>query len=171
MKISARNVKTAVTDYGKVTISFECSRNAIATVERMKAGDYELSIEKPSNKRTTLQNSYLWELLGQISLKENGTREDDENIYCQLLERVGAKCVYLMGLPETKEELERTFRVVKVVDDRDYNGKQMKVFKCYYGSSTMNTKQMAMLIDATIERAEAAGIDTDYYKTKLLTGG
>lgn len=170
MKISARDVKTAVTDYGRVSISFNCSRNAITAIERMKNGDYELSIEKPTNKRTGQQNSYLWELLGQISLKENGSREDDENIYCQLIEKVGAKCVYLMGLPETKDELERSFRVVKVVDDRDYNGKQMHVYKCFYGSSMMNTKEMAMLIDATIERADAAGIDTDYYKVKLLGG-
>lgn len=170
MKISARDVKTAVTDYGRVSISFNCSRNAITAIERMKNGDYELSIEKPTNKRTGQQNSYLWELLGQISLKENGSREDDENIYCQLIEKVGAKCVYLMGLPETKDELERSFRVVKVVDDRDYNGKLMYVYKCFYGSSMMNTGEMALLIDATIERAEAAGIDTDYYRVKLLGG-
>ncbi|MBE6129579.1 MAG: hypothetical protein E7185_09920 [Erysipelotrichaceae bacterium] len=168
MKISARNVKTAVTDFGKVSISFECSRNAIAAIERLKMGDYELSIQKPSNKRTGLQNSYLWELLGQISLKENGNREDDESIYCQLIEKVGSKCEYLMGLPDVKEGLERSFRVVKVVDDREYNGKHMNVYKCYYGSSQMNTKEMAALIDAAIERAEACGIDTDYYRMKLL---
>jgi hypothetical protein len=170
MKISARDVKTAVTDYGRASISFNCSMNSITALGQLKNGDYELSIEKPTNKRTGQQNSYLWELLGQISLKENGSREDDENIYCQLIEKVGAKCVYLMGLPETKDELERSFRVVKVVDDRDYNGKLMHVYKCYWGSSKMDTKQMAMLIDATIERAEAAGIDTDYYKVKLLGG-
>lgn len=168
MKITARNVKTAVTDYGRVSISFECSRNAISTIERLKAGNYELTIDKPTRKRTGSQNNYLWELLGQISLKENGNREDDENIYCQLIEKVGAKCEYLMGKPETKKALESTFRVVKVVDDRFYGDVYMHVFKCYYGSSKMDTKEMAVLIDAAIERAEAAGIDTEYYKLKLL---
>lgn len=139
----------------------------MAAVERLKSGDYVLSITKPTNKRSLAQNRYLWELLGQISVKENGSRAEDIDIYCQLVEQTGAKCEYLLALPQAEERLRRVFRVVKAVDDREYNGKLMYVYKCFYGSSHMSTQEMAMLIDKTIERAEANGIDTEAWKQLL----
>ena len=57
--------------------------------------------------------------------------------------------------------------MVKVIDDRMYMGQRFYVYKCFFGSSTMNTKEMGGLIDKTIERAEAVGIDTDYWKEVL----
>ena len=150
-----------------MTVKFKCSRNAAEAIERIKNGDYVMSITKPTNKRSLAQNRYLWELLGQISVKENGSRADDVDIYCQLVEESGAKVEYLLALPQAEDRLKRVFRVVKAVDDRHYNGQLMYVFKCFYGSSQMNTKEMSLLIDKTIERAEADGIDTDLWKTLL----
>lgn len=167
MRILAENVRTAIKEFGTVALTFECSRNALEMIERLKKGDYIISLTKPSNKRSLAQNRYLWELLGQISVKENGSRADDVEIYCQLVEQAGVKCEYLLALPQAEERLKRVFRVVKAVDDREYNGQLMYVFKCFYGSSKMDTKEMSMLIDKTIERAETDGIDTEVWKTLL----
>ena len=167
MKVFAENLRTAIKDFGTVSLTFECSRNAIEAVERLKKGDYIITFTKPSNKRSLAQNRYLWELLGQISVKENGNRADDVEIYCQLVEQAGVKCEYLLALPQAEERLRSVFRVVKAVDDREYNGQLMIVFKCFYGSSKMNTKEMSMLIDKAIERAEMDGIDTEVWRTLL----
>ena len=43
------------------------------------------------------------------------------------------------------------------------------VFKCYYGSSKMDTKEMTLLIDTILDMAEEAGVETVYYK-ELLKG-
>ena len=167
MKIWIKDLKTSISDMGRVTLSFDCSRKALGEIEKLKNGEYELSIKKVGNKRTAAQNRYLWELIGQICVKENGNRADDEEIYIQLLEQAGVKCEYIMGLPEIEMSLRRAFRSVKIVDHRDYNGKGMNVYKVFFGSSTMDTKEMASLIDKTIERAEADGIDTDYWRRML----
>lgn len=167
MRILAENIRTTIKDLRTASLTFECSRNALEAIERLQKGDYIVSLTKPSNKRSLAQNRYLWELLGQISVKENGSRADDVEIYCQLVEEAGVKCEYLLALPQAEERLRRVFRVVKVVDDREYNGKVMYVFKCFYGSSKMNTKEMSMLIDKTIERAEMDGIDTEVWRTLL----
>lgn len=167
MRIFAENLRTTIKDFGTAVLTFECSRNALENIERIKKGDYIITFAKPNNKRSLAQNRYLWELLGQISVKENGSRADDVEIYCQLVEQAGVKCEYLLALPQAEERLKRVFRVVKVVDDREYNGQMMYVFKCFYGSSKMDTKEMSMLIDKTIERAEADGIDTEVWRTLL----
>lgn len=166
MLISAMNVKTAVTDRC-ATLTFECSWRAKEALEKLKKGDYELSIVQQNKKRTHAQNRYLWELIGQICMKENGNRAEDINIYCQLIEQSGAKCEYLLGLPEIESRLRRVFRVVQIIDDRIYNGKQMYMYKCFYGSSKLDTKEMALLIDKTIERAEMVGIDTEPWRERL----
>lgn len=168
MKISARELKTSFREFtGEAVLAFKCSRNALAWLDALKMGDYELSITKPSKKRTGQQNAYLWELLGKICMKEDGNKAGDIDLYCQLVEQAGIKCEYLMGLPETEAGLKKVFRVVKTVDSRNYNGQQMSVFKCFYGSSKMNTEEMGRLIDKAIERAEAIGIDTEYWRDVL----
>ena len=168
MKISAKGLKTAFKEFtGEAMLTFKCSRNALESLEKLKTGDYELSITKSSKKRTGQQNALLWELIGQICMKEDGNRAGDIELYCQLIEEAGVKCEYIMSLPEAEEGLKRVFRVVKVIDDRMYMGQRFYVYKCFFGSSTMNTKEMGGLIDKTIERAEAVGIDTDYWKEVL----
>ena len=168
MIISAKNLKTAVTEL-KATISFECSWKAKEAIEKLKTGDYEISIVKQTNKRSKAQNRYLWELLGQISMKENGNTSDDFHIYCQLIEAVGVKCEYIMVLADDEilERLRKVYRVVKILELRTYKGKQMWMLKCFYGSSQLDTKEMAMLIDKTIERAEMDGIDTEPWREKF----
>ena len=141
MIISAKNLKTAVTEL-KATISFECSWKAKEALEKLKSGDYEISITKQNNKRSKAQNRYLWELLGQISMKENGNTSDDFRIYCQLIEAVGVKCEYMMVLADDEilERLRKVYRVVKILELRTYNGKPMWMLKCFYGSSQLDTK-------------------------------
>ena len=167
MKVLAEKLRIAIHQLGTVAMMFECSGNALEALEKVKEGDYIISITKPTNKRSLQQNRYLWELIGHICTEENGSRADDVEIYCQLVEQAGVKCEYLLALPQAEERLRRVFRVVKIVDDREYNGQMMYVFKCFYGSSKMDTKEMSMLIDKTIERAEADGIDTNVWRRLL----
>lgn len=167
MKITARNLKTSVLPFGEVTLKFDCSTNAKAFIEGLKLADYDITIDKPKNYKTLQQNRYLWELIGQISIKENGSKAEDMDIYMQLIEAAGAKCEYLLALPETEKALKKVFRVVKVVDSRTYNGKEMYMFKCHYGSSSFSKEEMGLLIDKTIERAERNGIDTEPWREYL----
>lgn len=168
MLMSAKALRTSVTD-GRCSISFECSWRAKAALEKLKSGDYEISITKKSKKRTNAQNRYLWELIGQISMKENGSTADDFNIYCQLIEESGAKCEYFIVPAEDAVivRLKKVYRAVKILENRMYNGKAVWVVKCYYGSSKLDTKEMALLIDKTIERAEMDGIDTEPWRERL----
>lgn len=168
MIISAKNLTRFLSD-GQCAITFECSWKAKEALEGLERGDYELSIIKQKKGRSPAQNRYLWELLGQISIAENGNTSEDINIYCQLIEQCGAKVEYML-IPAEEEvvhRLQRVYRAVKVLQARSYNGKTMWIVKCYYGSSKMDTKEMSLLIDKTIERAEMDGLDVDPWRERF----
>lgn len=169
MKVYAEKLKTGFREDGRVTISFECGWKGKRAIEALKPGNYELDIKQHRNNRTLAQNRYLWELIGQIAMKENGNKSDTEEIYMQLLESAGAKCEFF----EIAEEAVNRFaqladiKFLRIVQRRFRNGTHTVMCKCFYGSSKMDTKEMGILIDKTIERAEFDGIDTDTWR-KLL---
>lgn len=169
MKIYARDLKTGFNDNGRVILSFDCGWKAKESIEALKKGEYEIDIKVHRDKRTQAQNRYLWELIGQIAMKENGSKADAEDIYMQLLEQAGAKCEYLEMLEEAVERFTQLAQVkfLKIVERRIRNGRHTVMCKCFYGSSKMDTKEMGILIDKTIERAEADGIDTDAWRIAL----
>lgn len=169
MKIYAEKLRTGFKEDGRVMLTFDCGWKGKSAIEALKSGNYELDIKERRNNRSLAQNRYMWELIGQIAMKENGNKADTEGIYMQLLESAGAKCEFF----EITEEAVSRFveladiRFYRIVDRRFRNGTHTVMCKCYYGSSKMDTKEMSILIDKTIERAEADGIDTDAWRGLL----
>lgn len=168
MKFIAKNLKTTAYITGGIGLAFDTSIGVKEELSSLKQGDYVLSIEKVKNARSLQQNAYLWELIGQIDLKENGNRTNTEQIYLNILTKAGAKVEFLQGLPEVKPLLEQFFRVVKEVDRRTNDkGVETVVYQCYIGTSKMNTEEMARVIDVAIEYASQLGIDSEYWKELL----
>ena len=169
MKIYAEKLKTGFKEDGRVILTFDCGWKGKSAIEALKTGNYEIDIKERRNNRTLAQNRYLWELIGQISMKENGNKADTENIYMQLLESAGAKCEYFEITEEAVDRFAKLadIKFLRIVQRRFRNGTHTVMCKCFYGSSKMDTKEMGILIDKTIERAEADGIDTDAWRTLL----
>ena len=128
---------------------------------------YSIEIKDAKSKRTLEQNRYLWALLAEIDKEINGERSNDAwGIYCEALERCGAKFEFIIAPLAAESSLNRAFRAVRLMQQaNDWQG----VFKCYYGSSKMDTKEMTLLIDTVLDMAEEAGLNTVYYQ-ELLKG-
>lgn len=169
MKIYAEKLKTGFKQDGRVMITFDCGWKGKSAIEALKSGDYELDIKERKSNRTLAQNRYLWELIGQISMKENGNKADTEDIYMQLLETAGAKCEFFEITEEAVDRFAKLadIKFLRIVQRRIRNGIPTVMCKCFYGSSKMDTKEMGTLIDKTIERAELDGIDTDAWRNLL----
>ena len=86
-------------------------------------------------------------------------------IYSLALEQANAKYIYLLGISEAEDELRKNFRAVRVVRPTYENGKEYIVYKCFVGSSKLNTKEMKKLLDIIIAWANELGIETNekYY--------
>lgn len=164
MKILIKDLKVIPFATGGVGLNFDTNYRNILKLKELKEEEYELSITPLSKKRSLAQNRYLWALISEICLAENGNEAETEEIYLQLITEAGAKVEYILALPETESSLKQVFRAVTKVDEREYNGKLMHMYKCFAGSSTFDTVQMTRLIEATLRRAEEDGIETDYWK-------
>lgn len=143
----------------------------IATLEKLDNGKMEFSyfglkpkdmeigtkytITKYVKKRSLDSNRMFWGILQKISEE---TDNDLMDLYITLLEQSNAKYEFLLVLPETIEALKKVFRAVKVLEYRDYNGKQMAVIKAYIGSSKFNTKEMKKLINKALQMASENNI-------------
>ena len=168
MKFVARNVNVMTLVEGVCVMTFDCSPIISANLRDLKKEEeYTFEIEKARQKRSKSQNSLLWELIGQICEAENGNKKETEDIYLQLLEEASSSVQFLMTIPEAEDDLKKVFRIVKAVDEREYNGRMMTIFKCFIGSSQMDTKQMSILIDKAIIRAETDGLQVEYYKEEF----
>lgn len=168
MKFLANNIQIQTFIKGGALISFDCSEITKAQLKNITLNDCTIELKEFKKKRSLNQNSMLWELIGEISVKENGNKVDTEDIYLQLIEQTGASVEFFLAIPEAEQTLRRLFRIVKVVDERIQNGKKLYVFKCWLGSSQFDTKEMSQLIDKTLERAEQDGIETEYWKEILF---
>jgi hypothetical protein len=163
------NFKITTDDGGNIEFSASVSPESKYAVREMvkemrrEDKDYTATISIKRNSRTLDQNALMWALLTIYADAQGGGRRGSvtpEDIYYRMLEKYGV-AAFIMTLPDAKPQLELAFRVVKQVDTRDYNGKEMTIFKCYYGSSKYDTKQMADLIDGIFDELAVIGINVD----------
>ena len=124
--------------------------------------DMPLTVEvRPyKSKRSVEQNRTMWEMLTILS-KAVHKKADSELIwetYCEMLLKYGQEPFYLQGLPETKDELQKYFRALRVIEKREVNGKELYMYQCFHGSSKFNTKQMYEFMNSINEELAGLGI-------------
>lgn len=147
--------------------------NVKPILERMKGQNITATFDKRKQRRTLDQNALMWKLLTIYADALNGGRSGGitpEELYMKMLSKYGV-AEFLMAKPETEAILKENFRVVKKVDVRDYNGVELWVFKCYFGSSKYDTKEMTNLIEGIFDELAQHGISaensveiSEYYK-------
>ncbi len=126
--------------------------------------EYSMEIKEVRSHRTLQQNKYMWALIHEIAHHESMNQSEVE-VYTLALEEANAKYIYLLGTPEVEDELKKNFRAVRVVRPTIENGKEFIVYKCFIGTSKMDTKEMTKVVDIIIAWAKELGIETDekYY--------
>lgn len=134
---------------------------------------YEVNIQEYRSKRSLEQNSYMWLLISEIDKKLNGGRPNDPiDVYIQCLQRANAKYDFIYILHEAVNELKKKFRAMEYIGKVEVNGVILENWKIYYGSSTMNTKEMSNLIDCVLDYASEVEVDDiDNYWKEILKGG
>ena len=123
---------------------------------------YDVSIKEPTNKRSLQQNKMLWSLIHSIA---KATNQEDNDVYCALLEKADALSDYIITAVEMEDALRKSFRGIKFMRMQEVNGKDCYIYKVYLGSSKMNTKEMTELLETAIQIASELGIEIgDYYE-------
>lgn len=110
----------------------------------------------------------MWALIGEIDKARNGDRSsDDYDIYIEALVRAGAKYTHLLVEPQAEPMLRESFRAIQLARAIKVGDKRFNDYKCFYGSSKMDTKEMHDLIETILDMASECGLDIVYWKDVL----
>lgn len=135
---------------------------------------YEVDIKEYKSKRSLEQNRYLWLLITEITKAQNGGIANQDNItetYTNLLEMANAKFDFILCPPNAIKEFKKRFRAIRINGTVLIKTVEYTQLQVFYGSSTMNTKEMSQLIDCVLDYAYEVGIeDIENYWEEILKG-
>ena len=113
---------------------------------------FEIKEYKP--KRSLNQNAYAWELIGKIADKMRLSKED---VYLKMLQDYGQSELISV---RADINIKGYFKYYEDYGKGHVEGREFTHYKVYKGSSEMNSKEMAILIDGIIQEARQLGIET-----------
>lgn len=138
-------------DINHITLKINGNNKTIEDLSSLGDSKVVLEVSKLREHRSKSANAYFWELVSRIAEKLN---TDRESIYLWMIRDAGVM-VSMTVLEEALPNLEKVFRLI---EQDSFYGDYVDV-RCYYGSSTYDTKEMARLIDYTRQEAIALGCD------------
>ncbi|MBO7326266.1 MAG: hypothetical protein J6U74_02010 [Clostridia bacterium] len=113
-------------------------------------------IKEYKEKRSLNANALLWKCLGEIA---SALRSDKWEVYLQMLKRYGTY-TYICVKPKVVEAVKKQWRECEEIGHINIDGQEAVQLLCYFGSSTMNTKEFSRLLDGVISEMREMGLDT-----------
>lgn len=134
---------------------------AMAIVRKMKPKAYDLTVKEHRKKRSLDANAYAWVLIGKLA---DAMRVPPTVVYKNAIQNIGGNYEVI----PIREEAAEKFREVwekqglgwPCVDMGPSKIRSYRNLRAYYGSSTYDTRQMSLLIDALIQDCKALDIET-----------
>ena len=130
--------------------------NAQAIIQWLFEQDKDkiFEIKEKKQKRTLTQNSYYWSLVNQLS---SVLRLNNDDCHFLMLQRYGQ---YEVISVLSEIDLHGYFKYFKEIGHGTVQGKDFTHYKIYKGSSQMDSKDFAVLLDGVISECEEVGIPT-----------
>lgn len=129
--------------------------------ELQKGTLYRFKASEVKSQRTAQQNRLMWALLEEIAEKDNGNlyqSQDVWDVYVEALERAQAKFEIVDISANAYPMLKEHYRAIQILNTIDFDGNVTYRCKVFYGSSKLDVKEMAKLLDIVIIMAQERGI-------------
>jgi len=152
-------IKDISKDYitGDINITFSTDQNILPEYEKLKDKDrLRVKVVQYRKRRSLNANSYLWVLLGKMA---DVLRADKWDIYLKMLKRYG-KYTYIVVKPNVVDAVKKQWREVEELGSINLNGQEGIQLLCYFGSSTYDNLEMAVLIDGVVSECKNLEIET-----------
>lgn len=134
---------------------------AMAIVRKMKPKIYDLTVKEHREKRSLDANAYAWVLIGKLA---DAMRIPPTVVYKNAIQDIGGNYEVIpireQAVEKFKEIWEKQGLGWPCVDMGQSKIQGYRNLRAYYGSSTYDTRQMSMLIDALIQDCKALDIET-----------
>lgn len=150
----------------KTLVTVELDDIAPEAVEGLVGKALNIALKIFRKKRTLTQNGYYWKLIGKVSDKSglSAARLHNELLrehpHPVIDERT--MTTWCWWLEDTEENWLKTLEDEKnhLYPTSEIDGTGKRRYMLLRGSSDYNTEEMGALLDALIERAKAAGVET-----------
>lgn len=166
MDFNGSYLRKVTNEDGDIEVTFVVKDFQSQTIlnELEKDKPYRFNINPIKSKRTIEQNKLLWSLIHEISIARGGDRaNDDMDIYIEALQKSGAKYTYIASIPEAEDFIKRQFRAIQYLNSfTSEKGVKMNQYRVYYGSSSMDTKEMTNLLEIVLDMAAEVGVYARY---------
>ncbi len=150
---------------GKLMVSFIIDTEPVDDLNNLaKLEKIDIKAEKYREKRSNLANKLLWGCLSDIA-KAMTPPEDVWDVYLRMLKRYG-EFTYITVKPELVEATKRVWRETQVVGEIEVDGEKRVEMLCFFGSSTLDTKEFSVLLDGVISEMEQMGLKIPLSKDK-----
>lgn len=116
--------------------------------------DKIFEIKEKKKKRSLTANSYYWSLINQLA---SVMRMDNQECHFLMLRRYGQ---YEVVSIRSDVSLHGYFKYYEEIGNGTVNGKEFTHYKIYKGSSQMDSKEFAILLDGVRSECEEIGIPT-----------
>lgn len=153
-----------LTTPNKTLLQVELERDSIAEArqlyDRLRDDELEIVLKKYRRRRSLDANAYAWVLCEKIAVAVYITKIE---VYREAIRAVGVYKDFPPLDEATAATLETAWGKVGIgfLTERGYAPDGEKIIvRCYYGSSTYNTRQMWRLIQWLITEATQLGLET-----------
>lgn len=141
----------------ELDITFSTTQNILPEYEKLKDVEkIRVKAVRYRKKRSLDANAYLWVLLGKMA---DVLRADKWDIYLKMLKRYG-KYTYIVVKPNVVDAVKKQWREVEELGPINLNGQEGIQLLCYFGSSTYDNLEMAVLIDGVVSECKGLDIET-----------
>ena len=134
---------------------------AMAIVRKMKPKAYDLTVKEHRKKRSLDANAYAWVLIGKLA---DAMRIPPTVVYNNAIQNIGGNYEVIPIREEAVDKFKEVWTKQGLgwpcVDMGPSKIQGYRNLRAYYGSSTYDTRQMSILIDALIQDCKALDIET-----------
>ena len=130
--------------------------NAEAIIQYLFQQDREkvFEVREYKQKRSLTQNAYFWVLVNEIA---NVTRQSKDDIHLQMLKEYGQNQVISV---QSNIDISKFIKYFEEIGHGRVSGKDFTHYRVFEGSSEMDSREMAILLDGVVQEAEQLGIPT-----------
>ena len=134
---------------------------AMAIVRKLKPKTYDLTVKEHRKKRSLDANAYAWVLIGKLA---DAMRIPPTVVYNNAIQNIGGNYEVIPIREEAVDKFKEVWTKQGLgwpcVDMGPSKIQGYRNLRAYYGSSTYDTRQMSILIDALIQDCKALDIET-----------
>jgi len=127
----------------------------IALISSVSDKKIDIEIKQHRERRSLNANAYLWCLLDKLARVLNSTKEE---LYQKAIKEKGV-FTHIIVKPNTVERVKQEWQVCEVLGEVSVGEDIGVQIRCYFGSSTYDTKEMSELIDYVVEECKEQGIE------------